>query len=243
MEELVGLKRIIKMTRIKGIYATFLIAVGLAVIIVFIFLTKKKNNAFYARRACKIWFPLNGFKLEKVGDFDKEATLIIMNHQSLTDILCLEAYHPNNICWVAKKQLGEIPFYGYALRGPEMILLDREDKRGMAFLLKMAKEKIDQKRPLVIFPEGTRSNGLEDFLPFKAGAKFLAEKFNLKIQPIVLVNTRKLYHTSPFESKTNRARMIIMDSFNLDSKNENWYEELAQSMHQTYLKHYKELNP
>ncbi|RDU72988.1 1-acyl-sn-glycerol-3-phosphate acyltransferase [Helicobacter anseris] len=230
------------MSRIRGIYATILIAIGLAIIMFFIFLTKNKNNARNARKGCVTWFFLGGYKLEKIGDFDTSATLIIMNHQSLTDILCLEAYHPQNICWVAKKQLGEIPFYGYALRGPEMILLDREDKRGLSFLLKTAEEKIKQKRPIVIFPEGTRSKGLEDFLPFKVGAKILAERFNLKVQPIVLVNTKKMYHTSPFESQSSNARMIIMDAFTPEAGS-NWYEEIQKSMHEVYLKHYKELNP
>lgn len=230
------------MSRIRGIYATILIAIGLAVIMFFIFLTKNKNNARNARKWCVTWFFLGGYKLEKIGDFDTSATLIIMNHQSLTDILCLEAYHPQNICWIAKKQLGEIPFYGYALRGPEMILLDREDKRGLSFLLKVTEEKIKQKRPIVIFPEGTRSKGLEDFLPFRIGAKILAERFKLKVQPIVLINTKKMYHTSPLESQSSNARMIIMDAFTPESGS-NWYEEIQKSMHEVYLKHYRELNP
>lgn len=230
------------MKKLKAIYATLLMALGLAIIMFFIFLTKNKNNALKARRSCKIWFPLCGFKLEKVGDFDTSATLIIMNHQSLTDIMCLEAYHPQNICWVAKKQLGSVPFYGYALRGPEMILIDREDKKGLSFLLKSVKEKLEQKRPIVIFPEGTRSRGDEKFLPFKPGAKILAEKFNLKIQPIVLVNTRKLYNTSPLSTQTNTARMICLDSFTINPQDPDWYANLEKLMHQTYIKHYNELN-
>lgn len=197
----------------KGIYETIVIVVGLACIMVGIFFTTHKDNAFSARRTCKIFFWLSRIKLQKIGEFDESATLIIMNHQSVADILCLEAYHPKNICWVAKKELGEIPLYGYALRAPQMILLDREDKRGLAWLLKIAKEKIDEKRPIVIFPEGTRGRGREKFLPFKAGAKMLAERFHLKIQPIVLINTRKVYNTSPLEARSNVARMVLLESF------------------------------
>lgn len=229
------------MKKLKAIYATLLMGVGLALIMPLIFLMRKKDNAFIVRRFCRVWFPLCGFKLEQIGKFDTSATLIIMNHQSLTDIMCLEAYHPQNICWVAKKQLGEIPFYGYALRGPEMILIDREDKKGLSFLLKSAQEKIAQNRPIVIFPEGTRSRGLEQFLPFKAGAKMLAEKFHLKIQPIVLINTKKLYNTMPVETRTNRARMVLLPAFTPEAKS-NWYEELEKNMQAVYLEHYRELN-
>lgn len=201
--------------KLKGIYEVLLIAIGLAIIICFIFINRRKNNARTTRMSCRTFFTLAGIRLEQLGEFDESADLIIMNHQSVADILCLEAYHPRNICWVAKKQLGEIPFYGYALTGPEMILIDREDKRGLAMLLSMVKDKLSQKRPIVIFPEGTRSKGRERFLPFKPGAKLIAEKFQLKIQPIVLVNTRRIFNSSPIEATSNVARMIMLKPFSI----------------------------
>lgn len=201
--------------KLKGIYEGVLILIGLAIIICFIFINRKKNNARSSRKGCRLFFCFSGIRLEQIGDFDESADLIIMNHQSVADILCLEAYHPRNICWVAKKQLGEIPFYGYALNGPEMILIDREDKKGLAFLLKSVKEKLAQNRPIVIFPEGTRGRGKEKFLPFKPGAKIIAERFLLKIQPIVLINTRKIYNTSPMEATTNVARMVCLEPFTI----------------------------
>ncbi|PAF50593.1 1-acylglycerol-3-phosphate O-acyltransferase [Helicobacter sp. 13S00477-4] len=229
------------LNKIKGIYATLVIAIGLAAIVCLIFFDKKNQNARRYRKYCGLFFPFCGFNLEKIGEFDQSATLIIMNHQSVADIISLEGLHPQNICWVAKKELGEIPFYGYALKGPEMILIDREDKKGLAFLLKSAKEKIEQKRPLIIFPEGTRSFGKEKFLPFKSGAKLLAEKFNLKVQPIVLVNTRKVYNTKPIESTSNTARIVILDAFN-PKIGSDWYKELEIKMQEVYLQHYRDMN-
>lgn len=202
--------------RLKGIYEVILVGIGLAIIICFIYFYRKKNNARSTRMACYRFFTYGGITLEKLGDFDEEADLIIMNHQSVADILCLEAYHPRNICWIAKKQLGEIPFYGYALTGPEMILIDRDDKRGLASLLKATKQKLAQNRPIIIFPEGTRSKGKERFLSFKPGAKIIAEKFRLKIQPIVLINTRRIYNSSPIEATSNVARMVLLKPFYVD---------------------------
>ncbi|MDO7253850.1 lysophospholipid acyltransferase family protein [Helicobacter cappadocius] len=230
------------LNKLKGIYASFVIAIGLGTIIFFIFFWKKKCNARNVRKYCRLFFTFCGIKLEKIGNFDLSAKLIVMNHQSYVDIIVLEGYHPQNICWVAKKELGEIPYYGYALRGPEMILIDREDKKGLVFLLKEAKEKLDQNRPLVIFPEGTRSIGGKKFLPFRSGAKLLAEKFNLKIQPIVLINSRKVYNSSPVESTSNVMRMVILDSF-VPEVGSDWYERLESQMQEVYLKHYEELNP
>ena len=41
---------------------------------------------------------------------------------------------------------------------------------------------------LAIFPEGTRSHSKE-LLPFKGGAKIIADKLNLKIQPVVIMGS------------------------------------------------------
>lgn len=98
----------------------------------------------------------------------------------------------------------------------------------------------------------------------------LAERFNLKIQPIVLINTRKVYNTSPLEARSNIARMVLLESFYANEmpskkiyfgnettkntspkdsadeaidKSQDWYKALEQTMQEVYLEHYKELNP
>lgn len=231
------------LAKIRAIIATLSIAIYLPIIIVQIVLTRNKQNGRKARQQCKWFFRFNNLQIEKIGEYDLEAKLLVINHQSVTDIICFEGYHPLNLCWVAKKQLGEIPLYGYALKAPDMILIDREDKSGIVFLLKEAKRHLANNRVLAIFPEGTRSKGGAKILPFKPGAKILASKFRLKIQPALLINTRKLYSTSPMSIQTNKARMVLMEAYTPDFDNEHWYEELESKMQQEYLKHYYELNP
>ncbi|WP_394909269.1 lysophospholipid acyltransferase family protein [uncultured Helicobacter sp.] len=231
------------LAKIRGIFATLLILIYLPVIILQIFLTRHQQNGRKARLQCRYFFSLNGFHIERIGELDTSAQLIVLNHQSVNDIMFLEGFHPSNICWVAKKQLGEVPLYGLALTLPEMILIDREDKNGIIFLLKQAKEKLAQNRPIVIFPEGTRGRGNEKLLPFKPGAKILAQKLNLKIQPILLINTRKMYDTSPISSQTSKARMVVLEAFTPDFSDEKWYDKLESLMQETYAKHYAECNP
>ncbi|RDU66385.1 1-acyl-sn-glycerol-3-phosphate acyltransferase [Helicobacter didelphidarum] len=229
------------MKKLRGYYATLTIALGLAVIVIIMFFYRP-NNGRSARRICSAFFPANGLKLEKFGEYDLEATLIVVNHQSASDIICLEGRHPANICWVAKKELGDLPFYGYALKFPEMILIDREDKKGIIQLLKIAKEKLEQNRPIVIFPEGTRGPGNRSFLPFKPGAKILAEKLKLRVQPIVFVNTRRIYDSNPIQVQKSVARVVCMESFTPEIGSD-WYEKLREDMFAVYCKHYDELNP
>lgn len=227
--------------KIRGLYATFTIAVGLAVIMLFMKFSEKKNNSRFARTWCRLFFSFNRFEIQIKGAFDESADIIMLNHQSVVDIIFLEALHPRNLCWIAKKQLGEIPFYGYALNGPQMILIDREDKSSLIYILKESKKKLEEGRPLVIFPEGTRCKDENRFLPFKSGAKLITEKFNLKVQPIVLVNSAQIYSTSPFQSRSKKAQIIALEAFTPE-KGSDWYEKLEEQMQEVYLKHYKELN-
>lgn len=227
--------------KIKGIIATLSIAIGLALIMLFIRINRHKNNGRIARNCCRLFLPFNNFELEIFGSFDESAQLFMLNHQSAADIIFLEGLHPQNICWIAKKQLGEIPFYGYALRGTEMILVDREDKTSLISLFKDAKRRLAQNRPLVIFPEGTRCKDELKFLKFKSGAKLLAEKLKLKVQPIILVNSSRIYSSSPMLSRSNKARIVALEAF-IPEEGSDWYERLEAQMQEVYLKHYKELN-
>lgn len=229
-------------SKIKGLIATLSIAIGLAIIMIFMKFSEKKNNARFARTWCRIFFPFNRFELEIFGAFDEEADLLMLNHQSAVDIIFLEGLHPRNLCWIAKKQLGEIPFYGYALKGPKMILIDREDRASLIYIFKEAKAALSQGRPLVIFPEGTRCKDESQFLPFKNGAKMIAEKLKLRVQPIVLVNSSRIYNSSPMESRGNRARIVALKSFIPSEVGEDWYERLEVQMQEVYHKHFNELN-
>ncbi len=228
------------MKRVRGIWAAFSTAIILPIIILNIYIFRFCNRP--VRKTSRIFFWLNGFKMERIGDFDKSAQILVLNHQGIMDIGYLEAYYPWDICWVAKKELGEVPLYGHALKAPKMILIDREDKKSLIFLIKEARKKLDEGRILAIFPEGTRSKGGREFLPFKNGAKLLIEKYKLKVQPIVVVNMRNLFDTSTLEVRSRNARAICLETYTPDFSNPKWYDDLRIKMQEIYHKHYDEIN-
>lgn len=228
------------MSRVRGIWAALSTAIILPIIILAIYLFRSRNRP--VRQSSRVFFWLNGFKMQRIGDFDKSAQILVLNHQGIMDIGYLEAYYPWDICWVAKKELGEVPLYGHALKAPKMILIDREDKKSLIFLVKEAKMKLDEGRILAIFPEGTRSKGGRDFLPFKNGAKMLIEKYKLKVQPIVLINTRNLFDASTIEVRSRNAIAVCLEAFVPNFDNPNWYADLETKMQEIYHKHYDEIS-
>lgn len=230
----------LKMSCVRGIWAALSTAIILPLIIFAIYLFRSRNRP--VRQSSRVFFWLNGFKMQRIGDFDKSAQILVLNHQGIMDIGYLEAYYPWDICWVAKKELGDVPLYGHALKAPRMILIDREDKKSLIFLVKEARAKLDEGRILAIFPEGTRSKGGRDFLPFKNGAKMLIEKYKLKVQPIVLINTRNLFDASTIEVRSRNARAVCLSAFVPDFSNPNWYAEMEAKMQEIYHKHYDEIS-
>lgn len=228
------------MKRIRGIWAAVSTALILPIIILNIYIFRPINRS--VRKTSRVFFWLNGFKVQRFGEFDKEAKILVLNHQGIMDIGYLEAYYPWDICWVAKKELGDVFLYGHALKAPRMILIDRESKKSLIYLLKEAKKKLEENRILAIFPEGTRGKGGERLLPFKSGAKMLIEKYKLKVQPIVLINTRNLFDASTLEVRSLNARAVCLEAYMPDFDNPHWYENLQEKMQEIYTKHYKEIN-
>ncbi len=207
------------------IYAiVFIISVS---ILIFYMMFAKKN-----RQARKLWGKIQrlavGFKIKKVGEFDKEAKLLIINHQSMLDIIVLEEIYPLDLCWIAKKELSKTPFIDNCIKYAKMITIDRNNPRELVKIIKESKEKIEEGRVIAIFPEGTRGRGT-NLLKFQNGAKAIAEKLNLKVQPIVITNTRNIMDTKKIMINNGDVSVIILDS--IDPKQDpNWYENARENM-------------
>ena len=118
-----------------------------------------------------------------------------------------------------------------------MISVDRENKAGIIHLLKEAKDRLDKNRPIAMFPEGTRSNG-KAMLNFKPGAKMIANKYNLKVQPIILFNTRNIVDSKKLRATPGVVKVIFLDSIQAD-KNTDWFEETEKNMKMVFDKECK----
>lgn len=167
------------------------------------------------------------------GTLDPDAQMYLVNHQSDVDIGIIETITPKNIAWVAKNELFSIPFFGLVLRLPQNIALQRESKTAIVKLIKEAKRCLDAGRTITIFPEGTRTEtGI--MKPFKQGAKMVADKYALKVQPIVLIatasyfsNKRKIFHPGSITT-------IFLEPFVADKEDPNWLSDLQLKMQKVY---------
>ena len=221
------------MSKIRGYFILVQFAITVAITITLMYLFRNNHHAVR-----KVWMKIQvkmlGIKIEEVGSLDMSCDMVIMNHQSLLDIVVMEYLHEKNLAWVAKKEIADLFFFGHIIKAPRMISIDREDKSGIKTLLKETKDRLSQGRPIAIFPEGTRSKGT-NVAKFKFGAKMVADRHKLKVQPIVIINTRKILDSQNLESKPGIVKVIYLDPVQAD-KSTNWFKETEKNMQEIFSK-------
>ena len=212
------------------LYATLIIFISLA----FMIITFKLLPRPYSRKV-SAWIIkiLIFFRVDVKGEKDPDAQMFLLNHQSDLDIAIMETLTNKDLAWVAKKELFDIPFFGLALKLPQDIAVERESKTSLIKLLKDSKRVIEGKRVITMFPEGTRSSKGK-MLPFKSGAKMVADKFKLKVQPVVLIQTAAYYNIKKFYYKPGTIKVIYLDSFIADKSDKDWLNNLRVNMQKVY---------
>lgn len=218
------------MTKIKAFFY-FIYCVITIILVVLAMKIDNKNHRKYRRIWAKFQRYFIRYKVKQIGEFDESADLIVINHKSMLDIIILEEAHPRDLAWVAKKEIGEIKILGGIISLPRMISLDRANPRSIVSLIKDAKDRLANNRVIAIFPEGTRGRG-EKMLKFQEGAKILAQKLNLRIQPVVLKDTLKSFDVKNFIIKKSEISMKILPSFKPNG--DDWYENLQDDMQKAY---------
>ena len=182
------------------------------------------------------------YKMNVFGKEDPDTQMFIVNHQSGIDIPVLEGCVKADLAWVAKQELFDLPWLGLGVKLPKDIPLQRESKTALITLIRDCKDRIENGRVVTIFPEGTRSKN-ERMRKFRPGAKMVADKLKLRVQPVVLVHTSKTFDSGkrifyPFRE----LRIIFLDAFEADKSDKEWLNNLQVSMQETYDEHSKLIN-
>lgn len=120
--------------------------------------------------------------LERVDK--KKAYVIVANHQSMADIICVFNTFLH-FKWVAKKELFKVPLLGWNMSLNGYVAIDRGNPESRERCLQECRDWLKKGSSVFFFPEGTRSQDgkLRDFKP---GAFRLAIESGHDILPIVI---------------------------------------------------------
>ena len=137
-------------------------------------------------------FCLRIFLLVKINIIGKENIVtnerffIACSHQSMFETFFLQTIFSSPI-FILKKELLKIPIFGLYLKKIGSISINRNKttKENLGFFDKILKIVNNSKRPLLIFPQGTRVLS-EDRPKFKKGTGRIYEALKIKCQPVAL---------------------------------------------------------
>lgn len=113
------------------------------------------------------------------------AALIAAKHQCMFDIFGSFSFLPDS-CYVLKKELLAIPFFGWYAQRSRMIAIDRgAHSAALKQMVRDARDRMTEERQLVIFPEGTRRAPGET-PDYKPGIAALYRDLDMPVIPLAL---------------------------------------------------------
>ncbi len=129
--------------------------------------------------------PLWSIEIKGKENLDrKKPHIVVMNHQSLIDILLtFRLFYPFKM--IGKKVLGLVPIVGWNLVLSGHLLVDRKNTKSQFGAIRKMENLIKQGESMFVYPEGTRTRNGE-IGEFKKGAFRTAVSTNTQILPIVI---------------------------------------------------------
>tara|TARA_A100001037_G_scaffold279399_1_gene281203 strand:+ start:100 stop:705 length:606 start_codon:yes stop_codon:yes gene_type:complete len=127
----------------------------------------------------------------------KEKYFVASAHQSMFETFALQTVLPGPI-FILKKELMRIPFFGWCLKkiGAIDIVRETATKQNLSFFDKVLDRTKKSKRPLLIFPQGTRVP-YKERPPFKKGVGKIYDIIKIPCVPVAL-NTGKVWPKNSF---------------------------------------------
>ncbi len=168
--------------------------------------------------------------VEGAGNLPKGAHYIFaVNHQSQFDIPVLAGFLNEDFCWMAKKELFQIPIFGRAMLATGFIPVDRSHGRQAMQSLVEAAKRIAAGTSVIIFPEGTRSRDGQ-LQNFKSGAMLLAIKAGVPLVPVAIVGTHKILPKGQLLVQAGEVLVRVGEPIDIKSYGTKQKKELAERL-------------
>lgn len=160
-----------------------------AVLISLLFFTPLKVRIF----VIKLWIECSlgllhyicglKYQIEGQENIPEHGFIVMSKHSSTWETIALQKFFDPMI-WVVKRELTWIPLFGWGLRAMNAIALNRgTGRKAINQLVSESKQRMDQGRILMLFPEGTRVLPMQQ-KPFKLGGAIVSNKTGYAVLPI-----------------------------------------------------------
>ena len=163
--------------------------------------------------------------LKKVDNF-----FVASAHQSMFETFALQIPLDGPI-FILKKELLNIPLFGWYLRkiGSIAIVRDTTTRENLNFFDKVRERIETSKRPLLIFPQGTRVT-LDEQPPFKKGVGRIYKALNLPCVPVAL-NTGKVWPKNSFLKYPGDIHISFLEPIMSGKNNEEFVKDIENKIY------------
>jgi 1-acyl-sn-glycerol-3-phosphate acyltransferase len=168
--------------------------------------------------------------LEKIDT--SKPRVYVVNHLSAVDIPILYAHLPFQFRIMAKRELFRYPFMGWHLRRSGQIPVDLENPKKSIRSLHRAVDAVKGGMPLVIFPEGGRSE-TGQLQPFMGGAFFTAIKAQVDIVPMAIIGSYEMLKMNTWHIMPRPLRLLVgqpISTFGLSVRDTDAVADLARDV-------------
>ncbi len=170
--------------------------------------------------------------LKKVDRF-----FVASAHQSMFETFALQIPLDGPI-FILKKELMNIPLFGWYLRkiGAIAIIRETTTKENLSFFDKIKEKLEENKRPLLIFPQGTRVK-LDEHPPFKKGVGRIYNALNLPCIPVAL-NTGQVWPKNSFMKFSGDIHISFLEPIMPGKDNDEFLREVESKIYKEIKKYY-----
>ncbi|WP_454720058.1 MULTISPECIES: lysophospholipid acyltransferase family protein [Cupriavidus] len=141
------------------------------------------------------------YRFEGYENFDgvlDKPVVVLSKHQSAWETVAYVATMPKPMCFVFKRELLMVPFFGWALGMLKMVHINRkEGTRAFASAVRQGRERLAEGAWIIMFPEGTRTPAGMEKPRYKSGGARLAVETGAWVVPIA-VNSGRLWPRNGF---------------------------------------------
>lgn len=147
------------------------------------------------------------YELRGRENIPTKPVVILCKHQSAWETLVLQEIFPL-VLYVWKKELKQLPFFGWALAVIPMISIDRgAGKDALKQLVDQGRDRLDKGYSIIIFPEGTRAAPGHK-RRFKIGGAHLGVETGALVLPVAL-NSGEFWGRNAFFKQPGRVTVSI----------------------------------
>lgn len=174
------------------------------------------------------------FRFQEEDTFPDRPVIYASKHQSAWETLAFKHLLPRP-AFVLKKELLNVPFFGWYLAKTRQIAVDRNaGAKAMRAMVRQAEEAVAEGYSIVIYPQGTRvAPGVD--MPYHPGVFALYKALDIPVVPIAL-NSGRLWARNGLIKRAGTVTVSVLPSIEPGLGRKEFMEKLESAIESETLR-------